>query len=49
MAAGTDLGAVSALLKHSSVALTASTYAGIAPSLKRAAVDRLARLLTPDG
>lgn len=48
LAGGTDLGAVSALLGHSSVALTAATYAGVAPSLKRAAVDRLARLLTPD-
>ena len=48
LAAGSDLATVSALLGHSSVALTASTYAGVAPSLRRAAVDRLGRLLAPE-
>lgn len=45
LAAGTDLGTVSALPGHSSVALTTSTYVGVAPSLKRAAADRLVRLM----
>ena len=45
LASGVDLATVSALLGHSSVALTASTYAGVMPSLKRDAADRLGRLL----
>ncbi|HUY09829.1 MAG TPA: tyrosine-type recombinase/integrase [Candidatus Dormibacteraeota bacterium] len=45
LASGVDLGTVSALLGHSSVSLTLSTYAGVAPSPKRQATDQLARLL----
>jgi integrase len=48
LASGVDLATVSALLGHSSVSLTASTYAGVMPSLKREAADRLGRLLEPD-
>jgi integrase len=44
-ASGVDSGTVSALMGHSSVSLTMSTYAGVAPSLKRQATDQLARLL----
>jgi site-specific recombinase XerD len=46
LASGVDLGTVSSLLGHSSVSLTLSTYAGVAPSLKRQATDQLGRLLT---
>lgn len=46
---GVDSGTVSALLGHSSVSLTMSTYAGVAPSLKRQATDQLARLLAEPG
>ena len=49
LASGVDLGTVSALLGHSSVSLTLSTYAGVAPSLKRQASDSLARLLEGAG
>ncbi|MDA8330861.1 MAG: tyrosine-type recombinase/integrase [Candidatus Dormibacteraeota bacterium] len=45
LATGSDLATVSGLLGHTSVALTASTYAGVAPSLKRQAADRLGLLL----
>ena len=45
LASGVDLGTVSALLGHSSVSLTLSTYAGVAPSLKRQAAERLGLLL----
>ncbi|MGH7641238.1 MAG: tyrosine-type recombinase/integrase [Candidatus Dormibacteria bacterium] len=45
LASGSDLGTVSSLLGHTSVALTASTYAGVMPSLKRAAAERLGKLL----
>ena len=45
LASGSDLGTVSSLLGHTSVTLTASTYAGVMPSLKRQAADRLGRLL----
>jgi integrase len=45
LSSGVDLGTVSSLLGHSSVSLTLSTYAGVAPSLKRQATDQLARLL----
>ncbi len=45
LASGVDLATVSALLGHSSVNLTASTYAGVMPSTKRQATDRLERLL----
>jgi integrase len=46
LASGVDLGTVSSLLGHSSFSLTLSTYAGVAPSLKRQATDQLGRLLT---
>lgn len=45
LASGVDLATVSHLLGHSSVALTASTYAGILPSLRDDAAARLERLL----
>ncbi len=45
LASGVDLATVSALLGHSSVGLTASTYAGVMPTLKRDAADRLGKLL----
>ncbi|MGH7705722.1 MAG: tyrosine-type recombinase/integrase [Candidatus Dormibacteria bacterium] len=48
LASGSDLATVSHLLGHSSVSLTASTYAGIAPSLRKDAVERLGRLLGRD-
>ena len=49
LASGADRGTVSALLGHSSVSLTLSTYAGIAPSLQHEAADRLEKWLTgPD-
>jgi hypothetical protein len=48
LASGVDLATVSALLGHSSVSLTASTYAGVMPSLKQDAADRLGRLLESD-
>ena len=47
LASGVDLATVSALLGHSSVGLTASTYAGVMPTLKRDAADRLGKLLGP--
>ncbi len=49
LGSGSDLATVSGLLGHSSVALTASTYAGIMPSLKRQAADRLGDLLKVPG
>ena len=45
LASGADLSTVSSLLGHTSVNLTASTYAGVIPSLKRQAADRLGALL----
>ncbi len=45
LASGSDLSTVSSLLGHTSVNLTASTYAGVIPSLKRQAADRLGALL----
>jgi site-specific recombinase XerD len=44
LASGADLGTVSVLLGHASVNLTLSTYAGVAPSLKHEAADRLEKL-----
>lgn len=41
LAAGADLPAVSRLLGHSSVAITASTYAHVMPGAERGAVDKL--------
>ncbi len=49
LGSGSDLATVSGLLGHSSVSLTASTYAGLMPSLKRAAADRLGLLLQRPG
>lgn len=49
LGSGSDLATVSGLLGHSSVALTASTYAGVMPSLKRGAADRLGLLLQRPG
>jgi integrase len=46
LASGVDLATVSNLLGHSSISITASTYAGVLPSLKRDAADRLERLLS---
>ena len=45
LASGVDLATVSHLLGHGSVALTASTYAGIMPSLRDDAATRLESLL----
>lgn len=45
LASGADLSTVCSLLGHTSVNLTASTYAGVIPSLKRQAADRLGALL----
>ncbi|MGH7611644.1 MAG: tyrosine-type recombinase/integrase [Candidatus Dormibacteria bacterium] len=45
LASGVDLATVSHLLGHSSVALTASTYAGVGPSLRQDAAKRLGSLL----
>ncbi|MHB1576970.1 MAG: tyrosine-type recombinase/integrase [Candidatus Dormibacteria bacterium] len=45
LASGVELATVSHLLGHSDVSLTASTYAGIAPSLRQDAMSRLGALL----
>jgi site-specific recombinase XerD len=45
LASGVDLGTVSSLLGHSSFSVTLSTYAVVAPSLRRDAVGRLGKLL----
>lgn len=44
LAAGASLPAVSRLLGHSSVAVTASTYAHVLPHAERGAVDKLEAL-----
>lgn len=49
LASGAELATVSHMLGHSSVARTASPYAGIAPSLRADAVNRLGRLLQQPG
>ncbi|MGH7608922.1 MAG: site-specific integrase [Candidatus Dormibacteria bacterium] len=49
LAGGVDLATVSHMLGHASVALTASTYAGILPTLRDDATDRLERLLATPG
>ncbi len=46
LGAGVEIATVSALLGHSSVALTARTYAGVERSLKHDATDRLALRLS---
>lgn len=45
LASGSDLATVSSLLGHSSIAITASTYAGVLPSLKKDAAQRFERLM----
>jgi integrase len=49
LGSGIDIATVSHLLGHSSVALTASTYAGVMPALKREAAARFERLLSREG
>ena len=49
LASGVDLATVSHLLGHSSVALTASTCAGVVPSLREDAGDQLERFLSQPG
>jgi integrase len=49
LGSGADIATVSHLLGHSSVALTASTYAAIVPALKREAAERFERLLSRPG
>lgn len=43
---GTDVAVVRDVLGHSSIALTADTYAGVMPALKREAADRFEKLLS---
>ncbi len=45
LASGTDLKTVSSILGHSTIALTANTYAGVLPNLHRDAAARLETLL----
>jgi integrase len=47
LASGVDLKTVSAILGHSTIAITANTYAGVLHSLHTDAADRLTRLLVP--
>jgi integrase len=47
LAAGVDLKTISTLLGHSTITLTANTYAGVVPALTADAMDRLGALLTP--
>jgi hypothetical protein len=49
LGSGADIATVSHLLGHSSLALTASTYAAIVPALKREAAARFERLLSRPG
>lgn len=42
---GVDIATIRDVLGHSSVALTASTYAGVMPALRQDAADKLERLL----
>lgn len=48
LASGVDLATVSHMLGHGSVAITASTYAGILPSLRTDAAQRLERFMAVD-
>jgi integrase len=48
LASGVDLKTVSAILGHSTIAITANTYAGVLHSLHTDAADRITRLLVPD-
>jgi len=47
LASGVDLKTVSAILGHSTIAITADTYAGVLHSLHADAADRITRLLVP--
>jgi len=47
LASGVDLKTVSAILGHSTIAITANTYAGVLHSLHQDAAARLSRLLLP--
>lgn len=47
LAAGVDLKTISTLLGHSTITLTANTYAGVVPALTADAMERLGALLTP--
>ncbi len=47
LASGVDLKTVSAILGHSTIAITANTYAGVLHSLHKDAADRITRLLAP--
>jgi integrase len=47
LASGVDLKTVSAILGHSTIAITANTYAGVLHSLHADAADRITRLLAP--
>ena len=49
LASGVDLKTVSAILGHSTIAITANTYAGVLHSLHTDAADRITRLLAPGG
>jgi integrase len=49
LGSGVDISVASHLLGHSSVQLTASTYAGVMPALKQDAADRFERLLSRPG
>ena len=48
LASGVDLKTVSAILGHSTIAITADTYAGVLHSLHADAAERIARLLVPE-
>ena len=47
LAARVDLKSISLLLGHSTITLTANTYAGVVPALTADAMERLGALLTP--
>ena len=47
LASGVDLKTVSAILGHSTIAITANTYAGVLHSLHADAAERITRLLAP--
>lgn len=45
LAAGVDMKAVSAMLRHSSITITADTYTSVLPQVARAAADATARMV----
>ncbi len=47
LASGVDLRTISAILGHSTIAITANTYAGVLHSLHADAADRITQLLLP--